>query len=189
MIVNQIFSNFVLENTLDIDLNKLKEKIYSKKNFLENRFSSNIGGWQSTDIDINLFSEELYNEIIKNSLIGFSYLGLKSQEPKINNCWININYKNNYNDRHMHKGSILSGVFYISTNKNSGQIIFYNPNDKLSFFMSSNIIKEYNFVNSSIWKFKPCNNLLLIFPSWLEHQVMPNISEEDRISIAFNIGI
>lgn len=189
MIINQIFSNFVLENTLSIDLNNLKEKINTKKDSLENRISSNIGGWQSTDLDINLFSKELYNEIIKNSLAGFSYLGLKNLQPKINNSWININYKNNFNDRHMHKGSILSGVFYVSTTSDSGKIIFYNPNDKLTFFISSNLIEEFNILNSSVWQFDPHDNLLLLFPSWLEHQVMPNASQKNRISIAFNIGI
>jgi uncharacterized protein (TIGR02466 family) len=189
MIINQIFSNFVLEDDLCIDLIDLREKIYTKKNLLEHRIASNIGGWQSKDIEIGLFSKELEEEILRISQIGFSYLGLKNLEPKINDSWININYKNNFNDRHMHKGSILSGVFYVSTNINSGQIIFYNPNDKLSFFISSNIIEKFNFVNSSIWHFDPHDNLLLLFPSWLEHQVMPNTSQEDRISIAFNVGI
>lgn len=189
MIINQIFSNFVLENTLGIDLNNLKEKICSNKESLQNRFSSNIGGWQSTDVEIDKFSIDLHNEILKNSLVGFSYLGLKNYKPKIQNLWININSKNHFNERHMHKGSVLSGVFYVSTNINSGQIVFYNPNDKLSFFISPNLIDQYNFVNSSTWKFTPYDNLLLIFPSWLEHQVTPNFNEDDRISIAFNIGI
>ena len=35
----------------------------------------------------------------------------------------------------------------------------------------------------------PVDNQLIIFPAWIQHMVEPNMSEEDRVSIAFNIEI
>jgi len=36
---------------------------------------------------------------------------------------------------------------------------------------------------------QPQNLLLLLFPSWLEHYVEQNMSDESRISLSFNIGV
>ena len=44
-----------------------------------------------------------------------------------------------------------------------------------------------NPLNSCVWEIEPVENRLLIFPSWLEHQVLPNITQKDRISLSFNI--
>ena len=37
-------------------------------------------------------------------------------------------------------------------------------------------------------KMEPEDNKLILFPSWLEHDVEPSKSDEDRISIAFNVS-
>ena len=35
----------------------------------------------------------------------------------------------------------------------------------------------------------PNKQELLIFPSWLKHSVMPNLSDEERITISFNLKL
>ena len=48
--------------------------------------------------------------------------------------------------------------------------------------------KEYNVWNSQTWFFPVENNLLFLFPSWLEHEVAPNEkATTNRISLAFNV--
>ena len=48
-------------------------------------------------------------------------------------------------------------------------------------------VTDYNQQNSSFWSFEPQENVLFIFPSFLEHKVEPNMNEtEKRISISFN---
>jgi uncharacterized protein (TIGR02466 family) len=37
--------------------------------------------------------------------------------------------------------------------------------------------------------FNPLEGRMLIFPSYLAHQVEPNESDEDRISVSFNLSI
>ena len=51
-------------------------------------------------------------------------------------------------------------------------------------------INKYNEYNSSIWSIDPKENLLVLFPSNMEHFVEPNLNKNnERISISFNYGI
>ena len=44
--------------------------------------------------------------------------------------------------------------------------------------------------NSALYNFIPKEGQLLLFPSWVEHFVKPNLNKtQERISIAFNIGV
>tara|TARA_Y100001968_G_scaffold329971_1_gene380575 strand:- start:187 stop:807 length:621 start_codon:yes stop_codon:yes gene_type:complete len=103
--------------------------------------------------------------------------------------WVNINSKYSFNAPHMHPSFIWSGVYYlkvpISDNKNSGKIQFLDPRSGIESF--SNGIIEFQKAFSSNFSIQPQQHMLLIFPSWLSHWVLPNETTEDRISIAFNI--
>ena len=87
--------------------------------------------------------------------------------------------------RHRHTNSIISGVFYIATVEND-KIYFHDPNilikDRLEFK-----IRKYNQYNSKSWFFEIDALDLILFPSWLEHNVMHNVNQTtDRISLSFN---
>ena len=91
--------------------------------------------------------------------------------------WANINDKYNYNAHHTHEG-ILSGVFYLHVPENSGRLILVDP-----------AVRNHNSViKNSNYGIKPERLACIVFPSWLEHYVEPNQSDEYRISISFNIG-
>ena len=86
---------------------------------------------------------------------------------------------------HFHQNSIVSGVFYISVEEDDG-IVFTDPNAKLKDMIKFKI-EEYNIWNSSTWYLPSITNELMLFPSWLDHQVKPNPkATKDRISISFN---
>jgi uncharacterized protein (TIGR02466 family) len=44
-------------------------------------------------------------------------------------------------------------------------------------------------MNSSVHTIPPEVGKLIIFPSWLDHGVNPNLSDTDRISMSFNINL
>ena len=50
-----------------------------------------------------------------------------------------------------------------------------------------NVGLKCNMYTSSIWEILPEEGKLLLFPSWLDHEVDQNLSQEKRISISFNI--
>ena len=80
----------------------------------------------------------------------------------------------------------MSGVYYTRVPENSGAIYFNNPvgNDiGLSKFISNSLeLKSFR-------EYPAEEGELFLFPSWLDHGVLPNMNEnEDRISISFNVN-
>ena len=166
---------------LEEDLKKLVDYCFNLK---ESRKLSNVGGFQSNDLDYkkNKLINNLVTKITKYINDYSKILSLK-YELKIDNIWANINNHKDFNLQHNHPESIVSGCFYIKVPENSGQIIFHSEN---KFFISSHNIDKQNQCNSGSWGYGPKENLLLLFPSWLKHHVEPNLSNESRISMSFN---
>ena len=103
----------------------------------------------------------------------------------ITQSWLNITKPGGSHHSHFHQNSIISGVFYISTEEDD-KITFSDPNAKIKKIIHSTI-KEYNLWNSTTWFFSVNNNELVLFPSWLNHEVEPNKkATTDRISLSFN---
>ena len=99
--------------------------------------------------------------------------------------WVNINGNGNYNDVHNHdaySGTFLSGVFYVKTPTDCGRLRLFDPRP---FISGAPDMKYYNDGNNYHY-FNPTPNFLVMFPGWLNHDVEPNQSDEERISIAFN---
>ena len=93
-----------------------------------------------------------------------------------------------FHHEHSHQNSIISGVFYISTERGDN-IVFSDPNMKIKHQMSF-IPKEFNAYNSLTWDCLVENNVLMLFPSWLNHKVVSNKkATTDRISLSFNVVV
>ena len=103
----------------------------------------------------------------------------------ITQSWLNITKPQESHHPHFHTNSIISGVFYISTEEDDN-ITFLDPAIKVREPISFDK-KEFNVWNSTTWTFPVNNNELVLFPSWLNHQVESNEkAATDRISISFN---
>jgi uncharacterized protein (TIGR02466 family) len=103
----------------------------------------------------------------------------------ITQSWLNVNKPGEVHYEHCHSNSIISGVFYISTEEDDN-ITFVDPNyhvkDRILFKTKSS-----NIWNSERWSFQSNSNELILFPSWLNHMVNSNLkATKDRISISFN---
>jgi uncharacterized protein (TIGR02466 family) len=90
---------------------------------------------------------------------------------------------------HVHPFCLMAGIYYIKLPKDSGRLVFENPIQQHDFVMLPDTVKKFNSVNSGYWYAEPKEGDLIMFPSWLRHYVEPNNSNEDRISIAFNLEI
>tara|TARA_R110000822_G_C15067181_1_gene468163 strand:- start:39 stop:629 length:591 start_codon:yes stop_codon:yes gene_type:complete len=152
---------------------------------------SNRGGFQSYEIENIKILEETYSMVIthlENYLSCFEEVENKIK-VKLINCWINENYKHSYNIPHVHPDCTFSGVFYLKTNLNCGKIEFHNGNSIIDF----NTKYVELFPNSSdfhsIYSLLPTNNDLILFPSYLKHGVLENLSDEPRVSISFNLNV
>ena len=138
----------------------LLANIYELKSKSTPRLRSNVLGWQSKQYSD---TKEIpwIDEVLKNC---FSIANLKNMPTAV---WFNINPKNAHHRWHSHGGASTIGVYYIQTPTDSGNIEFRHNKEMLSI--------------------TPYEGLLLIGPAGIEHQVLPNNSNEDRISMAFNL--
>ena len=171
-----IFKQTIFYTKLDLDLKRLeKNLIKTDKNYL-----SNLGGDQ---FQVNC-KDNSFNKIIEEYANDYCQL-LDCQKVKLSAMWLNINRKGNSNTGHDHPESVLSGAFYIKVPKDSGDLVFTND-FLLRFFPLK--VNNYNPNNSQVWKVIPEESMLYLFPAWLKHEVTPNNSNKDRVSIGFNFG-
>lgn len=119
------------------------------------------------DIATNKFSEE--TGIIKYN---------------VGQYWIQDYKKGNSHHRHAHGGDIISCVYYLRANENAGKLRLINPNPFSTITqLNSNTTKHLNY------DITPQKGLLVIFPGWLMHEVIPsNHSNCIRTCIALNFG-
>jgi uncharacterized protein (TIGR02466 family) len=188
IILDKWFSDPIWETTLEVDNNKIIDYAYNLKSNNQGFQNSNRGGWQCSDI--NNPPEEyihLITSINKILVDVHKSMGLKSEyRSYIVGSWININSPQSYNLRHIHPRSLFSGVYYAKVPEGDcGDTIFYRDNIMLS-YLPSYIVEKWTDITSGTATYKAKEGTLLIFPSWLEHSVTTNFTNEDRISISFN---
>jgi uncharacterized protein (TIGR02466 family) len=167
------------------------KKIYDIKSSDCGRIISNVNGWQSSDFNIDqsndLYLFDFFKFVSKNTPLFLESLGNKNKNLVIDNYWLNVNSTNSFNKVHVHGGSFLSGVLYLQTSDNCGNLIFHR-NSNEQYILSSNATYSTGLCGYTSWKYTAEKNKCIIFPSWLSHEVEPNLSLEDRISIAFNLS-
>ena len=105
-------------------------------------------------------------------------------ELYITQSWLNYNEANTYHHEHWHTNSYISGVLYIKADENLDFIRFLNPRYSSFEFSNKN---NFNIFNSGIWDFPVKSGSIIIFPSYLRHSVTNNTSNNERISLAFNV--
>ncbi len=176
-------------NGFDEIQNELIDYAYNlKEKEPEGALVSNRGGWQSLGFEIDNRDDKLH-DFLFNCLNGFPCI--KQSVDFIIFAWININKSGDYNVKHVHPTNDLSGVIWIKAPKNSGEIVFEAP----YLFQAFKELKSYNdeFRNScnvdQNYYFPPNEGTMLVFPSHLPHRVEENKSNEDRISVSFNIRL
>ena len=151
---------------------------------------SNIKGWHSKDF--NMQENEPKNFIkfilpaIEQVITDMNWEKHK-QSVNINNMWAIINTGGSANLRHQHGNSTISGAYYVRAPKNSGDIVFYDPRPAPVYTYPKAV--NPNLLNAQVNGISPKEGALVLFPSYLDHSVNENLSNEERIVISFNITI
>lgn len=151
---------------------------------------SNIKGWHSKDFNLNEPEPQNFISLILPSiekLMTDMNWDKKKQKVKINNMWAIINVGGSANLRHQHGNSTISGAYYVRAPKNCGDIIFYDPRPA-PVYSHPNAVSP-NSLNAQVNGITPKEGALVLFPSYLDHSVNENLSNEERIVISFNIII
>ena len=179
-----------LENYKELNP-QLENFIYDlKKNNPEGQKRSNAGGWHSPFFNINESEpvKKLISSFIKSlPEIMTEHMGWRINKDKITilDMWSIVNKKNTFNVQHSHPNSLLSAAYYVKAKKNSGNIKFFDPKEMKTMYHPP--IQKFNEISAEIIKIEPEEGKLLLFPSYLNHAVEENLSDEDRIVISFNL--
>lgn len=185
----EIFKTPIYYEDLELNTKSIKEYCLSFKDKNKSVNKSNMGGWQSDNLEgEHLLLNDLFLEIEKQSNNFTNKIGLKNN-LKLINTWININNYKDHNQNHIHPNCLLSGVYYVQTPKDCGNIEFTTSDiDLRSYEWNEKTVIDENNYTVPRWIMPAIENRLYLFPNWLTHCVQPNLnSKKERISISFNI--
>lgn len=108
-------------------------------------------------------------------------LDLEGRELVMTDCWVNIMPRQVVHGLHLHPLSTLSGTYYVQTPKGCAGLKVEDP--RLDRFMAAPPRKAA----ARPWVEIPAEaGKVVLFESWLRHEVPPNPSAAERISISFN---
>ena len=151
---------------------------------------SNFKGWHSKDFNLKDKEPKNFIESIKNNInnsLNDMNWDLDSQSVNIKSMWAIINEQGAWNQKHHHSNSDISAAYYVDAHDNCGDIVFYDPRPARVY--KHPIANEPNNLNATVNSIKPEPGLLVLFPSYLEHSVNPNMSNKKRIVISFNLSL
>ena len=147
---------------------------------------TNVKGWHSAT---NMHERPEFKNLV-NMLYACQKTVYEQEyyesEPFLGNMWANINPPGGMNRAHQHPNSLWSGVYWIKTPKNCGQLKIDDPRSVASMIRPrQKDIKKPD----RLWRethYEPIAGRVIMFPSWLMHAVDPNESNDIRISVSFN---
>ncbi|MEB3175864.1 MAG: TIGR02466 family protein [Cyanobacteriota bacterium] len=151
---------------------------------------SNVLGWHSAKTLHQQPTLKPLLEVIGQSVLAITQeqaWNLNKVRPALNACWAMVSQKYAYSSLHNHPNAILSGVYYVQTPENCGDLYFHDPRDGSQILMPP-LLKQTAWTMGKL-RTVPQAGRLILFPSWLWHAVEPNLSDELRISVSFNIGV
>jgi uncharacterized protein (TIGR02466 family) len=97
--------------------------------------------------------------------------------------WLNIMDHGCVHTGHLHPLSVISGTLYLQTDKNSSSLKIEDP--RLGLFMNTPALKK-TAPQQRFCFLKPQAGSIVLFESWLRHEVVPNRSQTPRVSLSFN---
>ena len=185
-----LFPKLVYTNILE-DITD--QQLYEIKNYLDNIQyqkidNSNKNTYTSASKSNFIFKDEKLFSLKERIMAEFNFfknniLKYENNDFIFTTSWIAKSEKNETSEYHNHNNCMYSGIFYVNTDENCGQLCFENFADK-----RFNLIPtEYNIYNCLNFNFKPKNKMIIFFPSELFHKILKNNSDIIRYSIAFNM--
>jgi len=110
---------------------------------------------------------------------------LSGRKLAMTDCWVNVMTHRVVHGLHLHPLSSLSGTYYVRTPRGCAGLKFEDP--RLERFMAAPPRKSRARRANRVWVTIPAEQgNLVLFESWLRHEVAPNPTEAERISISFN---
>ena len=109
------------------------------------------------------------------------------RKPRLDSLWVNLLKGSGHHGGHIHPHSIISGTLYVEVPKGSGAIRFEDP--RLPSMMAAPARRrDAPEELQSFVTVQPRPGLLLLWESWLRHEVVSGTARGERLSISFNFA-
>src|SRR5579862_939997 len=110
---------------------------------------------------------------------------LRGRQLAMTDCWVNIMGRGAAHGLHLHPLASISGTYYVQVPAGSAGIKFEDP--RLERFMAAPPRRGRVTRANRPWVILPARSgHLVLFESWLRHEVASNSRPTDRFSISFN---
>ena len=192
--MHKIFETNIYQSRLKFDLKDLLSECHnirkadkagqtwSAENYIDGYTS--YGSWDQLHRLSSTF--ETLEKILSKHVFKYAkQLGydVKKDELQVNSLWLNIMPKGAQHTAHIHPNSVISGTFYVDTPAQCSSLKFEDP--RLGFFMNTpKLLPKPK--NSRFYSIQPRSGDLILFESWLRHEVPRNQTNKPRVSISFN---
>ncbi len=127
---------------------------------------------KALDIHVAAFAEDLQFD-------------LGDKKLQLEDIWINILPEGGIHTSHIHPHSVISGTTYVSMPDGASALKLEDP--RLPMMMAAPTrVKDARDELRTFYYAKPEVGDVLLWESWLRHEVPMNMSEDDRVSVSFN---
>ncbi|MGE0762683.1 MAG: TIGR02466 family protein [Bdellovibrionales bacterium] len=126
--------------------------------------------------------------LIDRKVVGFAKANewdMQGRRLCMTDCWINVMPNLVHHGLHLHPQSLISGTYYVQLPKGSGALKFEDP--RLGLFMAAPPRKAKAAPETrAFYSIQPKVGQVVLWESWLRHEVTANRGTSERISISFN---
>ena len=109
------------------------------------------------------------------------------RKPRVDSLWVNLLRGPGHHSGHIHPHSIISGTLYVEVPNGSGAIRFEDPRLPLMMAAPTRAPDAPEELQPFV-TVQPRAGLLLLWESWLRHEVLAGTGRGERLSISFNFA-
>ena len=115
-------------------------------------------------------------------------MDLRGKRLKLDNIWVNVLEPGGSHTGHIHPHCVLSGTYYVRVPDGASALKFEDP--RLPMMMASPAPREdADEAHRRFVYVAPKPGDLLMWESWLRHEVPPNRAASSRVSVSFNYRV
>ena len=113
---------------------------------------------------------------------------IRGGKPDCDSLWVNMMPEGGHHTSHIHTNAVISGTYYVKVPEGAGPIVFEDPRLAMLMAAPPRDAKAAREMKSHVSE-TPQAGTLLLWESWLRHEVPLNRAQGERISISFNYVI
>ncbi len=143
------------------------------------------------DLNQRIASFRKLERILDKHVAAFAkalHWDIKGGVPCCDSLWVNVMPEGGHHTSHIHANAVISGTYYVKVPEGAGPIVYEDPRLAMLMAAPPRHPKAPREMKSHISE-TPAPGTLLLWESWLRHEVPLNRAEGERISVSFNYVI